>query len=220
MSRPSEPLLRWLRELLRERKVTSAALAESAKLPHAHVRKLLAGGEPMTVDELLQLTQALDLSPKDFGMMAGFELAAVEPEDEAIPPAVDETAFVAGIDPYGNHPKQLFQVGFTLGCDFWFHADPSLLGDSKVPKDVLSRFPAPRLLPIQLDAAYHQYNNPRYTESGITLTLSFDALYDCTFAWEAIKQFAFFPIKPELIEDEPEEEPTPAPKRSHLRLVE
>jgi hypothetical protein len=66
---------------------------------------------------------------------------------------------------------------------------------------------------------YHAYNEPRYHEHGITLTLSFDALYDCTFPWSAIKQFIFFPVSPDAQQPKPDSDEDKSPSGPHLRLV-
>lgn len=217
LSRPSEPLLRWLRKLLQERKLTAAGLAEGAGIERQRVRHLLSGGEAMTVDELLQITKALDLSPTDFGLAA--DLPPGSEEEPPAPEEVPQGLLQQALDPYGNQPRQLFEVGFALGLDFLFLVKADELSGSGVPVAVLDRY-AGRDLPIKLDAAYHQYNEPRYEEDGVSLTLSFDSLYQCRFPWSAIRQLIFFPAAPLTpTEDEPEEEEA-APKRPHLRLVE
>ena len=53
------------------------------------MRRLLAAAEPMNVDELLVLTQALDLSPKDFGLAEGVVLPDEIDDEDAVPVAVD-----------------------------------------------------------------------------------------------------------------------------------
>jgi hypothetical protein len=70
-----------------------------------------------------------------------------------------------------------------------------------------------RDLPIKLDAAYHRYHQPAYDEHGVSLTLSFDRLYRCTFPWPAIEQVVF-----KLVPPEPVAPPEPK-KRPGLRLV-
>lgn len=224
MSRLSDPLLKWLRTLLQERKLNAAALAEMANIPRARARHVLTGQEAMTVEELLQISKALDLSPADFGLGAGAEgeeAAAVEPAAEA-PVEKAEPVAVTGtvtLDPYGNQVRQLFEVGFGLAVDFLFIARTDELATSGVPRTVLDAH-AGRDLLIKLDAAYHPHNNPRYEDDGITLTLSFDALYDCRFPWSSIHRLMFFPAPapaPTEVEEEPPEE---KPKRPHLRLVE
>lgn len=222
MGRPSEPLLRWLRQLLQQRKLTAPGLAEQAGIERARVRQILAGSDPMTVDELLQISKALSLSPADLGLAGG------EPSD-VMPPVVDEPAPLddeilgtpLALDPLGNHPRQLFEVAFALGCDFLFLIQTKDLVDSGVPKAVLDRY-GDRDLPIKLDAAYHGYNNPRYDDAGIALTLSFDSLYECRFPWTSIHQFVFYPAPPAPPppEEPEEEEPPKKPGRPFLRLVE
>ena len=92
------------------------------------------------------------------------------------------------------------------------------LGSSGVPAAVLAQYKN-GVLPIRLDAAYHRYNAPRYDDGGVTLTLSFDALYDCRFPYLAFQQVVFFP-EPATAQPTPEPEP-PAPDdaRPTLRLV-
>ena len=53
MSRPSDQVLALLRKIMADRKVNTASLAASVNIPRARMRKLLAGTEPMLVDELL-----------------------------------------------------------------------------------------------------------------------------------------------------------------------
>jgi transcriptional regulator with XRE-family HTH domain len=223
LARPSDPLLRWLRKTLQERRMSAPALAEKAGLDRARLRHVLAGAESMTVDELLAISRVLDLSPADFGAL---------PDEEPMPAVVDEPGPVLaadddeeagipyGLDPLGNHPRQLFEVAFALGCDFLFFAKSAELSGSGVPASVLDRY-ADRDLPIKLDAAYHQYNAPRYDEGGVTLALSFDALYECRFPWTSIRQVIFYPAPPPapVADDEDDDEPAP-PKKPFLRLVE
>jgi hypothetical protein len=228
VARPSDPLLRWLRGLLAERKLSAPALAEKSSLERNRVRQILSGHEAMTVDELLQISKALSLSPTDFGL-AGVPNPAIEDpaspvalatepvEDDEIPEPPSPTV---AVDPLGNHPRALFEMGFALQCDFLFLLDVAQLDGSGVPQSVLQRY-KDRELPIKLDAAYHSYNAPRYEDTAVTLTLSFDALYECRFPWTAVKQVAFYPSPP----PPPKEEPAPPPEapkkgRPFLRLVE
>lgn len=215
MARPSDSLIAWLRGKAEERGLNTAALATRAQLPRARVRSLLAGKDAMLVDELLAISQALELSPADMGL-------ADPPAEEAGSPGpqlamIDEPEEVGPrVDPYDNHHRQLLEVAFALGCDFALVAHPEELRDSGIPRAVLDAHLGRKML-IQLDAAYHGYNKPRYDEGGITLTLSFDALYDVRFPWGAIEQVIFTPVP---WEDEPDSEeeaaPPPGPR---LRLV-
>jgi len=212
---PSEALLSWLRDLIKRKGLNTAAVAERAHLPRARVRKLLAGTEPMLVDELMMLSNALEIDPADMG------LAEASAEAPALPAAPAEPPEGPNVDGFGNHPEQLFKVAFGLGVDFFFLSESRQLADSGVPQTVLKQYDG-REIPIKLDAAYHSYNNPRYSDHGITLTLSFDQLYECSFPWSAIKQFILFPVSPEEPVDgdePPEEEEDPSPGIPHLRLV-
>ncbi|MFK7929162.1 MAG: helix-turn-helix domain-containing protein [Myxococcota bacterium] len=239
MSSPSDPLTSRLRTLVQERGLNPAALGLRTGIPADHLRSVLAGREPMTVDELILLSQALSLSPEDLGVelphSADAEssvdptadeddlqdaydppgLSAIGlPESEAVSMALEEL-----VDPFGNHARQLFEVGFALGCTFFFLAKAEQLAESGVPASVLSRY-ADGDLPIQLDAAYHPYNEPTFDATGVALKLSFDAIYDCYFPWSAIHRVTFFP---ELIEDDAtpdDEEESPKPSAPFLRLVE
>lgn len=214
MSRPSDPLLSWLRNLINERGLNTAAIATRADLPRARMRKLLAGGEPMLVDELLKISEALELSPADMGVPVD-QLPDEDESEEAAPGlAVAEPDEQAGpdVDPWGNHHQQLFEIAFALGCDFGFTAKPDMLGDSGVPQAVLDQHSG-RMMLIQLEAAYHNYNDPRYDESGVTITLSFDALYTCRFPWTAIHQVLFTPTPFDEAGGDPTDD------GPHLRLV-
>lgn len=212
MSRPSARLLEWLRDLLKQRGMNSAQLAERAGLPRQRVRRILSGSEPMLVDELLAISQVLEVQPADLGLAGG--PAEEEPER---PPEPEAPAGV-GMDPWGNHPRQLVEAGFALGCDFSFVVDTTQLKDSGVPQHVLHGYNGGPMR-IQLDAAYHQYNAPRYDDHGVTLTLSFDALYDCTFPWSSFLQLAFVPAPPDEPTADPPDEPEEPQGRPRLRLV-
>jgi len=205
--------------MLQERKLTAAALAETANLQRGRVRQILSGAQPMMVDELLQLSQALQLSPADFGFQADASEDA-EAVEAAFEEAEDDDGIPLTLQPLGNQPSQLFQVAFALGSDFLFLAKADELHDSGVPKIILSKYVG-KDLPIKLDSAYHQYNNPRYDDHGLTLTLSFDALYECNFPWPSIRQVVFFPATPPPPADDiTEDEPPPPPGKPFLRLVE
>ena len=111
-------------------------------------------------------------------------------------------------------------MAFALGADFHFVVDPTQLQDSGVPKQVLAGYQGRPML-IDMKAEYHPYNNPRYDEHAITLTLSFDGLYDCRFPWESVRQIGFVP-QAESARTRGPNTPTdagPKPKAPHLRLV-
>lgn len=226
MSRPSDPLLAWLRDLLQKRGINSAQLAAESQIPRARARRLLAGAEPMLLDEFLAITRSLELTPEDLAGVADLPSPPEEPPPEHAPDAprirpvapVSEEPEPAGptLDPWGNQPRQLVQAGFALGCDFGLILDAAQLADSGIPRSALERHRA-GLMRIQLDAAYHRYNEPRYTDEGLTLTLSFDALYVCTFPWSSIQQIVFTPVPPEPAPTDGPEPPDDG--RPRLRLV-
>lgn len=218
MARPSEPLLAWLRKMLKSKGLNTAHVADASGIARKRVRKILAGTEDMTVDELMMLSDSLQLDPADLTGVGAADVAAEADDADVDPTAELDAIDPPMVDPWGNQPEQLFRIAFELGCDFFFLADTEHLDESGIPDHVLEPYQG-RELPIKLDAAYHRYNEPRYDEDGITLTLSFDALYDCHFKWPCIKQFVLFPIQPEPAqptEEEEEEQPAGVP---HLRLV-
>src|SRR5687768_9509365 len=119
MSRPSEPMLDWLRQLVSGRGLNPAQLAARTGLPKARVRKILIGAERMLVDELAQITNALEVRPSDLGLAAQADAEAEAPVEDADPDALPAPTDPT-VDPWGNQPEQLFKVGFALGCDFFF----------------------------------------------------------------------------------------------------
>lgn len=207
----SAALLEWLRKTVADRGLAVGSLAAKSGIERKRLRRILGGSQVMNVDELMALTEALELTPDELGMAHLPEEPAVEAVTERAPTRVD---------PWGNHPRQLMEVAFELGCDVMFLASTQALGKSGVPDSVLAQYDGGNL-PIKLDAAYHKYNKPQYTDTTLTLTLSFDALYECTFPWSAIHQVVFFPVPmdPSTEEEEEEDAPEPPTGRPTLRLV-
>lgn len=234
-SRPSDALLRLIRDVAQKKGLNTAALARAASIERSRLKHLLAGAEPMLVDEFVSLAQALEISPTDMGLPgapAGAEEEEEEYDDDG-PVLADAPVPLRAIgrreraptsfapDPYGNHAQQALRLGFALGCDLFFIVDVKQLGESGVPRSVLARYP--EHMPIRLDAAFHKHNDPQFLPTGLQLTVSFDAVYTCLFPWAAFRQISFFPLPPSE-PDEPEgpkpEESKPGPRRGHLRLVE
>lgn len=219
--RPSAPLLKMLREWIQKKRLNTAAAAQAMGVDRARARRVLSGSEAMTVDELLALGTLLELSPEDLALTTS---APPAPKKTAMPRVVSMQGAVKEddfdtLDPYGNHPEQLFRAAFALGVDFMFVVATAGLEDSGVPKSTLDQYSG-RELPIKLDAAFHVHNNPSYNDVGVSLTLSFDALYTCSFPWSAFRQFIFFPVIPDPIEEEEEVDvPDPDDGRPKLRLV-
>ncbi len=219
--RPSEPLLDWIRNYTRAKGLNTATLAEKAGLPRARTRKILTGVEPMELDEFLVLCQALNITPHDLGMVEVDYGDATDPEEvlaSALRAAAPHEQQRLVVNPWGNQVEQSFRFAFELGCDFLFQAAADELEGSGLPPKVLKTWSG-REVPIKLDAAYHQHNNPRYDPGGITLTLSFDALYECRFPWSTIRTVLLFPAPPEPEPElDGEEEPT-STGAPFLRLV-
>jgi len=223
VTRPTNNVLTWLRQLVTARGLGTAELAERSGIVRGRLRKLLSGSEPMLVDELLQISQALELSATDLGWPEGAipepdDAGADEPpadEDEGairlVPLDSDPPAATFEVDPYGNPTEQIVRLAFELGCTvlFWAHVDQ--LDDSGVPEHVIADHREQGQLLISLDAKFHRYNNPVFQDDGLTLTLSFDQLYDCTFPWSAIHKVIF--------DLEQEGDTGDTPGRPHLRLV-
>ena len=63
--RPSDPILKWFRDMMNERGINVASLANSTNLPKADVRKALSGQSDMTLDQLIQFSEALGLSQEE-----------------------------------------------------------------------------------------------------------------------------------------------------------
>ena len=217
--RASAPLLKMLRDWIKKKGLNTAAAATAMGIDRSRARRVLSGADAMTVDELLALGGLLELSPDDLALPG---LAEVEDPGPQLPRVVQMGAMEIDefvLDPYGNHPEQLFRAAFELGCDFMFFVSTKEIKDSGVPASVLERY-GDKDLNIKLDAAYHLHNNPSYGEHDITLTLSFDALYTCTFPWSSFRQILFFPVVPDPVHDEEEPEPpSPSGGRPTLRLV-
>lgn len=233
--RPSEPLLALLRSVARDKGLNTAALARAIEVDRAHLKHVLAGREPLTVDELIGLAQVLELGPEQLGTVpvpaADTDPEAAEPDPQEAPPSLgvlpdrgtDAAAdpIGAAADPYGNHAAQALRLGLALGCDLHLVLETDQVRDSGVPPQVLQQFK--ERLPIRLDAAFHRHHDVRFLPDMVRMTLSFDALYTCHFPWSAILQVTVFPLppeEPEPEEDEPENDDGGGLRRGHLRLVE
>lgn len=225
-ARPSEPLVKMLRDVSQRKGLNTAALARASGLDRTRLKHLLAGTEAITVDEFLALANALEITPSELGLNTGD--ISDEIEDDVEPRVIPLRAVgrreppprqTLDADPLGNHAEQLFRVGFALGVDMFFLADSKQIQDCGVPRTVLARYP--ENLPIRLDAAYHRHNDPQFLPEGLQLVLSFDSLTTCLFPWAAFRQITHYPLAPETNPDAPDPEDGRKPKgRSHLRLVE
>jgi hypothetical protein len=209
---------------MRDRQETTATLAHATGLDRTLLRRRLAGEDDLTVDDFIKVARALELSPAGMGLdetgsadgppevpttrprARGLALATVGGDDAPDPDWEP--------DPTGNLPMQVIRLGFLLGIDLFLEFDVSQLGESGVPPAVLGRFQSN--LPIRLESKWHKHNRPQYLDDGFRCTLSFDALYTCTFPWRSILRVSF-----QLPAEAPEPAPSPAAKPSggHLRVV-
>jgi len=179
--------------------MNTAALANALTMDRKELKRILNGSIELTVRDLVRINMILSL---DSVLMESPEFP-VQPEEntsssDETPQSfqlIDEEKQDWTPEILGNHTKQLIAYGFALGCDMLLICTTEKLNGSNVPKAVLDRY-APRM-PIQLDAQFHQYNKPEYSDNGISLRLSFDALYTCFFSWDSIEQIIFKPQPPE-----------------------
>lgn len=196
-----------------------AALAEKVGEKRSLVKRVLAGKEPLTVDQLMAWTQALGLSMEELAQVPSGMVEIPEGDGEIVAPTLADADAEDAVmlSPYGLHAEQGIKMAFAMGVDFAFVSESAQLKESGVPPQVLARFPE-RML-IRLDAAYHKYNAPQYDDHGLTLTLSFDTIYTCVFPWSSVLQVTLYcepPDPQEPVSPEPEPEETARPT---LRLV-
>jgi transcriptional regulator with XRE-family HTH domain len=197
--RPSEPILSWLRNALKAKELNVAALAEKTGESRRDIKKVLSGREPLTVDQLMSWTKALELSMEE---LVSVPEELPEPAPEMV---VDDERFV--VDPWGIQAEQSIRLGFAMGADFTILARTEELKDSGLPETTLANAAFAQVMPIRLEAAYHRYNKPDYDAQGVTLTLSFDTIRHCRFPWSSIVEVRFHVLPPEPSEpddDEPE----------------
>jgi len=214
-TRPSAPLLALLRDTSKKKGLNTAALAQAANIDRKRLKHVLTGREPLTVDELIQISEAMEIGPEDLGMaIPDVETDTTEATLESL--SSPEECLEPNVNPYGNHAEQILQVGFALGCDVFFLVDGKQLEGTGVPKSIQQRFADQ--MPIRLEAAYHRHNDPKYLPEGLQVRLSFDAVYTCTFSWSSIRQITLFPAPPSEPEP-PEVEEEQPPMGGHLRLV-
>lgn len=210
---------------MRDRQETTATLAHATGLDRTQLRRRLAGEDDLSVDDFIKVARALELSPKELGIAdaadggensnaapaptraRGLALATVGGDD----PSMEEDHTP---DPTGNLPMQVLRLGFLLGIDLFVEIEAAQAQGSGVPAAVLTRFKD--TLPIRLESKWHKHNRPQYLDDGFRCTLSFDALYTCTFPWSAIRRVSF-----QLPEEAPEAAPSPPakPAGGHLRVV-
>jgi hypothetical protein len=210
--KPSEPLVRFLRESVDRKGLNTASIATTLGVPRSELKHMLAGTEPLTVDLMIALAEILELGPEDLAVL-GVELPEAPTPLQAVrnPVAITE---LPPLDPYGNHTEQILRLGFAIGCDMHILLNSEFLGESGIPEDTLTQFPD--LLPIKLDAAFHHHNDPKFLPDCVQITLSFDQLVTASIPWNGFAQLTLIPLEPEL----PDIPDPPQRSGSHLRLIE
>lgn len=236
-ARPSEPLLKILRDTVKKRGLSTVHLSAETGIDRSELKKKLAGQLDLTVDDFLRLAEALGLTDEVVAMQragkwdGSLDATSPETEEEAShegsplqlhalrpgAPAAAPPAARYGLDPEGNPARQLVESGFALGLDMFLHFDRKQLEGSGVPPSVLTDRRFVELLPIKLEARFHRHNRPEFWEEAFRCTLSFDALYTCTFPWRGLRQVGFT-LPPET-EPDPAPAEEPVPSRPVLRLV-
>lgn len=216
MTRPSDPLLVFLRDAIRRRSLTTQVLSEKTGIDRSILKRRLSGTEAMTVDDLVLLSNALDLGPAELNLpRSSGPVVTPSPMagDSGGPPEE-----IGEADPSGNLPKQVVGLGFALGVDIMLMFDSTQLGNSGVPVAVLGRFK--ELLPIRLEARFHPHNKPRFGEDEFGCTLSFDRLYTCAFPWTAFRQVHFLlPVEEPVVLPPPAPEPSKPSGKPFLRVI-
>ena len=229
--RPSGPLIKILRDKSRQQGLNTAALAKKCDIARGRLKHILSGSEAMTVDELIGISEALQLDPSDLAPIDGDaanEAGASDGDSDSdsdsanvkisLKQGANSSVADFDVDPYGNHAEQSLKLGFSLGCDLFIVLKTSHLDGSGVPKHVLESFGEE--LPLRLDAAFHRHYNPLFLPQGVQLTLSFDSLYTCVLPWAAFRQVTMFPLPPDPeTEETTDTDKTNSAGHSHLRLV-
>ena len=188
-------------------------MASKLDMPKKAFRRVLTGADPLLVDDLLRITQILDLDPEQMGVPEGID-------DENM---LGDEALGSDSDHWGNQPRILVETGFRVGIDFILVVDVAALGvEWGGPEPVRQRYlQAGQQLTLKLDALYHEHMKAEYEEDLLHITLSFDTLYRCKLPWGAIQRVVFDPLAPEPPEEEEEQAPPESdkPAAPFLRLV-
>lgn len=214
MERPGEQVVRWLRSELDRKGLNVPALAAMMGRPRTSVRRLFSGSVAMTIDDLFEIVEALDLNLNDLVRLEAMpDVPEVEDIPEAAPAVVglvvpdEEPSVLTAHAPTGNQSELLFRVAFEAEMDIVFSAKTEDLQDSGVPVTVLDQYKG-RHLTIRLDAAYRHHQQPEFEEDGLRVRLSFDQIYSCFFPWTCIARFFFEPEAPDVPDPGDENEDT------------
>jgi len=223
MQSPSQYILEGLLAILKEKQLTTSALAKQVGKSKREVKSILSGQSPLTVDDLSAITQALDISDSDLQRFMNVPVSIQENHQSDVEDEQDSMGF--GItdasddepdedwtpNPVGVHSMQALKLGFALGCNLFFIANTKHLDSSGIPEAVLKQYG--EKLPIRLDADYFHHYKPEYFEDGLEIRLSFDAVYTCFFPWHVFEQVTFF------VDDEEVPSNDPVIKGPTLRII-
>lgn len=216
--RPSEPLLVFLRDAIRRKGLSTADLAERVGKGRAEIKRALAGTDPLTVDDLVLMSQALQLTPAELGLVPPDAPQPTEDVPAPVPLRVagddPPEAPAGGPDPFGNLPEQVLRLGFTLGLDLMVECDSTKLGASGIPKTALDA--NPKFMKLAFPAKYHKHNQAVFGAEAFGVRLSFDKIYTCALPWESIRGVSFILPAEEPAPPAPAPEPT---RRPALRVV-
>jgi transcriptional regulator with XRE-family HTH domain len=221
-TRPSEPLLAFLRDAVRKKGLNTAQLATRTGIDRTRLKHRLAGDEDLTVDDLIALSKALEITPAELGLAGGEDMSVDADESPGLAAAPEEPRLVAGApaepDPFGNLPRQVVQLGFALGVDLFLTLDSTQLAGSGVPRLVLETHR--ETLRLRMEARYFPQNKARFLDDAMVCVLSFDALYECTLPWSAFRDVTF--LLPAEAAPAPRPQPPTTPRPAgppHLRIV-
>lgn len=211
-SRPSDPLLAFLRDAVRKKGLNTAELAVRTGLERGKLKHRLSGHEDLTVDDLIALSKALELTPAELG------LAGVEGADTPIGALVEVPIEPApGPDPFGNLSRQVVEHGFALGIDLFLVLDTPQLASSGIPRQVLED--QREQLRLRMEARWFPQNKARFLDDAMVCMLSFDALYECTLPWSAFRSVTFVLPSEAHIPQSPEPPAPVRPAAPFLRIV-
>lgn len=221
MQPPSQYILEGLLAILREKQLTTSALAKQVGKSKREVKSILSGQTPLTVDDLSTITQALDIKDADLQRFMNVPISTQDLDDDEhesddLVIEMTKTDDVEADEnwvpnPVGVHSMQALKLGFALGCNLFFIANTQDLQDSGIPEAVLKQYGDK--LPIRLDSEYFHHYRPEYFDDGLEIRLSFDAVYTCFFPWHVFEQVTFF------VDDDEVEANAPVIKGPTLRII-
>ena len=212
-NRPSEPIIALILQVMNTQGINTATLAKKVGLDKRLLKKILSGQEVLTVDQLMLISAAIELS-EEYLEQLNFRPPVSSSESPQLP-TLESIEVNWEPEPNSIHARQLLKMGFALGADILFTAKSDTLSGFGIPDTILAQPQFQPKIPIRLDAAYHQYYKPMYSDDGVEIRLSFDAVYTCFFPWHSIDRISFF-VEEEAPAPIEQDDATPAP---FLRVI-